>query len=155
MEKNTEAPSKYRISARKRDMSQVFDENAKVIPVTYLVCSGDESSVFASLTPRTELTLIGYSKGKGFAGTMKKWGFHGEPATHGFDKHRGAGSIGAQGVGRVTKFQRMAGRMGGDKKTIQAKLIAYDAESRLLTVSGCVPGARNSIVYVVLSKENV
>ncbi len=95
--------------------------------------------------------VSGQSKGKGFAGAMKRHGFGGGPASHGAHKiHRKAGSIGGAATpGRVFKGQKMAGRMGGDKRTVQNLTVqAVDTERGLLLIKGAVPGARNSVVIV-------
>jgi large subunit ribosomal protein L3 len=95
--------------------------------------------------------VTGTSKGKGFAGVMKRHGFHGLGAGHGTHKvHRAPGSIGgASTPGRVFPGMRMAGRMGGDRVTIQSlELAGVDAERRLLLVKGAVPGPRGSLLII-------
>jgi large subunit ribosomal protein L3 len=97
------------------------------------------------------VAVSGISKGKGFAGVVKRWGFHGGPRTHGqSDRERAPGSIG-QGTtpGRVYKGKKMAGRMGGDRVTIK-NLIVVDikADEGLLAVSGPVPGTSRGILVV-------
>jgi large subunit ribosomal protein L3 len=91
------------------------------------------------------------SKGKGFAGVVKRHGFAGGPKTHGqSDRHRAPGSIGATTTpGRVFKGMRMAGHMGNRRRTVQ-NLVVIDvlAERNLLLVKGGVPGAKNGIVVV-------
>jgi len=96
------------------------------------------------------VTVSGTSKGKGFAGVMKRHGFHGHPASHGHkDSARAPGSIGAGGVQRVMKGRRMAGRMGGDRVTVKkVRVVKVDAEKGMLYVKGAVPGARNSLVVI-------
>ena len=89
--------------------------------------------------------VIGTSKGKGFAGVMKRHDFNGVGASHGAHRnHRKPGSIGACATpGRVFKGMRMAGRMGGDTVTVQNLTVhAVDAEKGLLLVKGAVPGAQ-------------
>ena len=95
--------------------------------------------------------VTGTSKGKGFAGVMKRHGFRGGPKTHGqSDRARAPGSIGATSTpGRVFKGQRMAGRMGNDRVTIQGlEVIRVDAERNLLLVKGSVPGANEGLLLV-------
>jgi large subunit ribosomal protein L3 len=95
--------------------------------------------------------VTGTSKGKGFAGPMKRHGFKGLGAGHGAHKvHRAPGSIGACATpSRVFPGTRMAGRMGGDRVTIQSlELVGVDAERRLLLVKGAVPGPNGSLVIV-------
>ena len=95
--------------------------------------------------------VTGKTKGKGFAGVMKRHGFSGVGASHGAHRnHRKPGSIGgASTPGRVFKGQKMAGRMGGERQTTQNLTIhAVDAEKGLLLIKGAVPGPRGSIVLV-------
>ena len=95
--------------------------------------------------------VVGTSKGKGFAGVMKRHNFKGVSASHGSHRnHRKPGSIGASSTpSRVFKGMRMAGRMGGDRVTVlNLKVHAVDLEKGLLLVKGAVPGARGRIVFV-------
>jgi large subunit ribosomal protein L3 len=95
--------------------------------------------------------VVGTSKGKGFAGVMKRHNFKGVSASHGAHRnHRKPGSIGASSTpSRVFKGMRMAGRMGGERVTVQGlKVHAVDAEKGLLLVKGAVPGARGRLVFV-------
>ncbi len=95
--------------------------------------------------------VTGKSKGKGFQGVMRRHNFHGGPRTHGqSDRMRAPGSIGSgTSPGRVWKGMRMAGRMGGDRKTVQRLLIVrVDTERHLLLIKGSVPGAKNGLLYV-------
>jgi large subunit ribosomal protein L3 len=91
------------------------------------------------------------TKGKGFAGVVKRHGFAGGPKTHGqSDRHRAPGSIGASSTpGRVFKGMRMAGRMGNRRATVlNLEVVDVDADRNLLLVKGGVPGAKNGIVVV-------
>lgn len=95
--------------------------------------------------------VSGISKGKGFAGVVKRYHFGGGPKTHGqSDRHRAPGSIGAGTTpGRVLKGQRMAGHMGNERVTVRKlKVIEADPERNLLLVRGAVPGARNGLVTI-------
>ena len=95
--------------------------------------------------------VVGTSKGKGFAGHMKRHGFHGVGASHGAHRnHRKPGSIGATTTpGRVFKGTRMAGRMGQDKvTTLNLTIHGIDAEKGLLLIKGAVPGSKGSLVFV-------
>jgi large subunit ribosomal protein L3 len=97
------------------------------------------------------LDVVGTSKGKGFAGHMKRHGFHGVGASHGAHRnHRKPGSIGASSTpGRVFKGTRMAGRMGTDRvTTLNLKLHSVDAEKGLLLIMGAVPGPKGQLVFV-------
>jgi len=98
-----------------------------------------------------KVDVVGTSKGKGFAGVMKRHNFAGVSASHGAHRnHRKPGSIGASSTpSRVFRGMRMAGRMGGDRVTVQNLTVhAVDAEKGLLLVKGAVPGARGRIVFV-------
>ena len=91
------------------------------------------------------------TKGKGFAGAMKRHGFHGLRATHGVTrKHRSPGSIGGCSTpGRVFKGMKMAGRMGGDRQTtLNLTVQSVDAANGLLLIKGAVPGPKGALVFV-------
>ena len=95
--------------------------------------------------------VTGTSKGKGFAGGMKRHGFSGQGASHGNQAaHRRVGGIGACATpGRVFKGTRMAGRMGSDRVTTQnLKIQKIDTEANLLIIKGAIPGARGGLVTV-------
>jgi large subunit ribosomal protein L3 len=95
--------------------------------------------------------VVGTSKGKGFAGTIKRHNFKRQPKTHGqSDRERAPGSIGATSTpGRVFKGTRMAGRMGGNRVTSQnLEVVVIDADRNLLAVKGSVPGAKGGLVTV-------
>ncbi len=94
--------------------------------------------------------VTGTSKGRGFAGVVKRHGFHGHPTTHGHkDQERMPGSIGAGGVQHVFKGKRMGGRMGTEQVTVKnLQIVAIDTENGILSIRGSVPGARNSLVMI-------
>ena len=95
--------------------------------------------------------VVGISKGKGFAGTVKRHGFKRQKKTHGqSDRERAPGSIGATSTpGRVLKGTRMAGRMGGERVTSQnLEVVVVDPENNLLAVKGSVPGAKGGLVTI-------
>ena len=93
--------------------------------------------------------VTGISRGKGFAGNIKRHGQALGPRTHGSRYHRGPGSMGAVGPSRVFKGKKLPGRMGGDKVTVQKlKVVKVDAGKNLLLVKGAVPGPRNVLVLV-------
>ncbi|MDR3136187.1 MAG: 50S ribosomal protein L3 [Coriobacteriales bacterium] len=98
--------------------------------------------------PRVDIS--GISKGKGFAGVIKRHNFKGGPASHGSHFHRAPGSIGQCATpSRVFKGQRLPGHMGTDKVTVQnLKVIKVDAEQNLLLIKGAVPGGKGAIVSV-------
>jgi large subunit ribosomal protein L3 len=95
--------------------------------------------------------VVGRSKGRGFAGVVKRWGFSGGPKTHGqSDRQRAPGSIGAGSTpGRVFKGKKMPGRMGNDTVTSQNLLISrIDPENNIIAVRGSVPGPKNGLVII-------
>ena len=99
--------------------------------------------------------VIGISKGKGYQGGMKRHGFHGGRKTHGSKFHRDLGSTGqAAWPSRTFKGQKMAGRMGGERTTVQnLSLVRVDAEKEILVVRGAIPGPRGSYVMVRKAKK--
>lgn len=99
------------------------------------------------LVPGDLIKVTGRSKGKGFAGVVKRWGFKGGPKTHGqSDRQRSPGSIGQTTTpGRVYKGKKMAGRMGGQRVTIAGLTVMdVDEKNSLLLVKGLVPGVRGA-----------
>ncbi|NQX11921.1 50S ribosomal protein L3 [Microbacteriaceae bacterium VKM Ac-2855] len=113
--------------------------------------AGQELTVGAVFEAGTKVDVVGTSKGKGFAGVMKRHNFKGVSASHGSHRnHRKPGSIGASSTpSRVFKGMRMAGRMGGERVTVlNLKVHSVDTEKGLLLVKGAVPGARGRLVFV-------
>jgi len=136
-----------KIEARKLEMTQVFTEDGKVCPVT--VVSFAEFP--ADLTPGTDVKVVGTSKGKGFSGVVKRHGFKGMPATHGRStKGRAPGSIGGTTTpGRVYLGKRMAGRMGGERVTVQGlAVVEIDPQGKTAKLSGPIPGPRLSRLWI-------
>lgn len=112
---------------------------------------GDEIKVGDILKPGDVIDVTGISKGKGFAGVVKRWGFAGGPRTRGqSDRERAPGSIGSTTTpGRVLKGKKMAGRMGGARVTAQnLKVFEVDPEKNLLLVKGLVPGAKKGLLII-------
>ena len=113
---------------------------------------GDVVKVSSVLKPGDVIAVTGTSKGKGFAGVVKRWGFAGGPRTHGqSDRLRAPGSIG-QGTdpGRVRKGKKMAGRMGNERVTIKnLQVVSVDEEAGEVMVSGPVPGKKGDLLMVV------
>jgi len=102
-------------------------------------------------TENTKVDVSGTSKGKGFAGAIKRWNFSHQRMTHGNSlSHRAPGSIGQnQSPGKVFKGKKMAGQMGNKTSTTQSlQLVRVDAENNLLLIKGAVPGAPGSDVIV-------
>jgi large subunit ribosomal protein L3 len=93
--------------------------------------------------------VTGTSKGKGFAGTIKRHNFHRGPKTHGSHNYRQPGSIGSMYPQHVFKGIRMAGRMGGERVTVKGlKVVRIDADKNLLAISGAIPGPRKGIIII-------
>jgi|SRR3989339_55302 len=201
------------ILGKKLGMSQIFDENKKVVPVTLIeagpcfvsqirtpekdgysavqigfdktkkankplaghlkalgglrylrefLVSLDEVKAFETgqeikvdiFEPLEKVQVSSVSKGKGFAGVVKRHGFSGGPASHG-QKHslRAPGSIGSSFPERVWKGKRMAGRMGSDRTTVKnLRVMKIDLEDNVLAIKGAVPGPKGALVAVVREK---
>jgi large subunit ribosomal protein L3 len=112
--------------------------------------SGTEINVSDVFVPGDIVDVTGVSKGKGFAGGVKRWGFKGGPRTHGqSDRERAPGSIGQTTTpGRVYRGKKMAGRMGQDTVTVKNLEIIEVTADGVLLIKGLVPGSLNSIVVV-------
>lgn len=111
---------------------------------------GQEISVEV-LAEVKKVDVTGISKGKGFAGTVKRWNFRTQDATHGNSlSHRVPGSIGQnQTPGRVFKGKKMSGHLGDERVTVQnLEVVRVDVENNLLLVRGAIPGAKNGNVVV-------
>ncbi|MCL5970825.1 MAG: 50S ribosomal protein L3 [Patescibacteria group bacterium] len=146
--------------AKKRDLGQIRGANLKTAPrflrevrITdqedTLPGAGDLIKVSDLLKPGDIVDVIGVSKGKGYAGVVKRHHFKGGPRTHGqSDRERAPGSIGQTTTpGRVYKGKRMAGRMGSDRVTVKnLKVMAVTEDSVL--IKGLVPGILNSLVEI-------
>jgi len=119
-----------------------LDEGQKVNPEQMITVEAFKEGEFVKVS--------GVSKGKGFQGVVKRHGFHGHAATHGNkDQERMPGSIGSTDSGRVFKGVRMAGRMGGDNVTVpNLKIVKIDIENNVLYLTGAVPGATGSLVFI-------
>lgn len=177
------------IIAKKLGMTQVFDPEGKVHPVTLLkagpatvtqvktkekdgyealqVKFGSVKSEFrfegagekfkigdridvSQFEKGSRVKIVGTSKGRGFAGVVKRHGFGGHPASHGTKHaHREPGSIGATHPQHVIKGRRMAGHMGSRRVTASnLKIVEVDPEKNLMAVEGGVPGAIGSILTI-------
>ena len=101
-----------------------------------------------------KVDVIGISKGKGFAGGIKRHNFHRGPMAHGSKYHRRPGSLGAKGPARVFKGRKMPGHMGVDRVTVQnLEVVKVDAERNILAIKGAIPGNKNGLVMVLSSKK--
>lgn len=97
-----------------------------------------------------KVDVTGISKGKGFAGPMKRWGLHRGPMSHGSGYHRGSGSMGAcSDPGRVMKGKKLPGHMGVDRVTVQnLEVVKVNAEENIILVKGAVPGAKGGLITI-------
>ncbi|OYD14191.1 50S ribosomal protein L3 [candidate division WOR-3 bacterium JGI_Cruoil_03_44_89] len=197
------------ILGKKIEMTQVFDDNGNVIPVTVVRCNGNsivgirtrerdgynavilgygvakhpnlphrgifkkmgiapvkimreirkediEGTNIGGTVPVSQFEVgekvfvTGVSKGKGFQGPIKRWGFTRGPMSHGSKSHRVQGSIGASAdPARVWKGKKMAGRMGGVRVTLKnVSIVKIDDEQNLIYLKGAVPGTRGSFLVI-------
>lgn len=96
-----------------------------------------------------KVDVVGISKGKGYAGTIKRWNFHRGPMAHGSKFHRAPGSLGAVDAARVFKGKKMSGRLGGERVTIQnLEVVRVDLERNIILIKGSIPGPKKGIVLV-------
>lgn len=177
------------IIGKKIGMSQVFDKDGKVTPVTMveipenkirivktdkkdgydalvIQClnkkkevriSKDEVSKYKSdqtlgleqFEKDDQVAVSAVSKGKGFAGVIKKYGFSRGPETHGSDHHRHPGSIGSMFPQRVWKGKKMPGHMGVNKVTVKGlKVVDIHPEEKIILIKGALPGSNKSLVVI-------
>ena len=138
------------INAKKVNMTQVWTAEGKVVPVTVLRTVGQ----ITDLEPGQVIKISGKSKGRGWAGAVKRHGFHGAPASHGHDHPRAVGSIGNRFPQHTRPGMRMAGRMGGKNATVKnSVVVSIDQENHLLVVKGGVPGHPEADVKIVATGE--
>ncbi len=108
------------------------------------------------LAPLVEAKIVKSTfttKGRGFAGAMKRWNFGGGPASHGHRMGRRTGSIGnAEWPGRVMKGKKMPGHYGNTQNSVKNEIVSFDAENNILAVSGAVSGANGSLGRVKVAK---
>ena len=122
---------------------RISDEEAKKIKV------GDKLTA-KIFNAGEKIKASGFSKGRGFAGVVKRHGFSGSPATHGHkDQLRMPGSIGSTGPQHVFKGVRMAGRMGAEKVTVNnLEVVEVNPETNEIFIKGALPGARNNLILI-------
>lgn len=133
-------------TAPKRFVKEIAGEEMLVFEVGQQV----KGNIFAN---GEIVDVTGISKGKGYSGAIKRHNFRIGPKSHGSGYHRGIGSMGAIDPARVKPGKKMAGRMGGETKTIQnLELVKYDEQNNVLLIKGNVPGAKNS--YVMVTNAN-
>ena len=137
--------AKAGLEAAPQLMREFTPDNGEVYEV------GQELTV-ALFEAGDRIRITGRSKGKGFQGVVKRYGFAGRPASHGHPMSRTPGSMGpGTDPSRVIKGKKLPGRMGGARTTIRnLQVVRVDGERNLLFVKGGVPGARNS--YLLISK---
>ena len=104
--------------------------------------------------PGDVVDVTGWSKGRGFAGAMKRWGFQGGPRSHGSKFHRMLGSVGQHTEpAKIWKGKKMPGRYGNERVTVRnLKVVKVDPENNLLVVKGGVPGARGGLLLIRSAK---
>ncbi|MGH2612233.1 MAG: 50S ribosomal protein L3 [Rhabdochlamydiaceae bacterium] len=134
----------------RRKMSEVRVED----PAAYKVGQELGVELFQDIT---YVDVIGISKGKGYQGVMKRHNFSGGPAAHGSGFHRHAGSTGMRSSpGRCLPGVKKAGRMGGDKVTVEnLRIVKIDTEKQVIIVEGAIPGSRGGLVYVTTAKKKM
>lgn len=99
--------------------------------------------------PGEKVDVVGTSKGRGFAGGIKRHGFHRGPMAHGSKYHRRPGSLGAKGPARVFKGRKLPGHYGVERITVQnLEVVRVDPERNLLAIKGAVPGPRGGLVII-------
>jgi len=131
----------------KTGMETFFDKEGRVYGVTVL--SAKEEKLGDIFKEGDRVTISGISKGKGFAGVVKRHHFKGGPRTHGqSDRERAPGSIGSTTTpGRVLKGKRMAGKMGNQKVTVKnQKIVKIDVEKNMIYLQGAVPGIKKGTI---------
>ncbi|MGI6537714.1 MAG: 50S ribosomal protein L3 [Caldicoprobacterales bacterium] len=131
----------------KRYLRELKLENAE----EYTVGSELKADIFEA---GDKIDVTGRSKGKGFAGVIKRWNQHRGPMSHGSKYHRSPGSLGATtSPGRVFKSKRLPGRMGNDRVTVSnLEVVKVDAERNLLLIKGAIPGSKGTLLTI---KETV
>ena len=149
-DRNANGPAKARFEkagvAPMRTLAEVgFDAGDEWKPGDKVLCD--------SFQEKEHVDVIGVSKGKGFAGVIRRHHFKGGGASHGSMFHRAPGSIGASAFpSRVIKGNRSSGRLGGRQSTTKNLIVVrVDVEKNLLYISGAVPGARRSLVKIMRS----
>lgn len=110
---------------------------------------GDEVRVDA-FEPGMRVDVVGFSKGRGFAGVMKRYGFKGGKMTHGNkDQQRMPGSSASQRQGKVIKGKRMGGHMGDERVTVKnLEVVSIDPAQNMIAIKGAIPGARGGLIFI-------
>jgi len=109
---------------------------------------GDTITV-ANLEGAEIVTVTGYSKGKGFQGVIRRWGFHGGPGGHGSLHHREPGSSGCRAKpGRVQKGKKYPGHQGLDRKTEKKNIVTIDKDKNIVCIKGALPGPNGGLIQI-------
>lgn len=115
-------------------------------PGAYEVGQEIKADIFAQ---GEKVDVVGITKGKGFAGGIKRHGFHRGPMTHGSKYHRRPGSLGAKGPARVYKGRKLPGHLGTERVTVQnLEVIKVDTDRNLLAIKGALPGPKGGLLMV-------
>lgn len=115
-------------------------------PESYEVGQEIRADIFAQ---GEKVDVMGITKGRGFAGGIKRHKFHRGPMAHGSKYHRRPGSLGAKGPARVFKGRKLPGHLGGERVTVQnLTVVKVDGENNMLAVKGAVPGPKGGLVMV-------
>lgn len=132
------------ILGKKIGMTQIFNEKGDFVSVTLIEA---DTSIFEE---GEKVQISGISKGKGFQGAVKKWGFAGKSSSHGAKhKARSVGSIGSRFPQRVIKGKKMPGRMGSERVTVKNLLIVkVDKDNNLIAIKGAVPGSKGTVLEI-------
>jgi large subunit ribosomal protein L3 len=111
---------------------------------------GDEITCNSVFAAGDKIDVTGTSKGKGFQGVIKRWGFSGGRATHGSKFHRHGGAIGqSASPAKVFKGKKMAGQMGNERSTAQnLEVIEVRPDQNIILIKGAIPGSRNSLIMI-------
>lgn len=128
--------------APKRYLREVEIDESEDLKVGQVI----DASIFET---GKKVCVTGVSKGKGFAGVVKRWHFHGDDQTHGIMGHRKPASGGATDAARTFKGVKRPGRMGGDRVTVQGlTIVRVDSDKNLLLIKGAIPGANGGLLVV-------
>lgn len=135
---------------KKANIEKYFAKLAEIkVPEVSAEALGKEASL-DQFTVSSYVDVTGESKGKGFAGVMKRWNFQGGPAAHGSHFHRRPGSIGCRATpARVWKEKKLPGHMGGETSTVQnIQVVEVNLEAGYMLLKGSIPGAKNGFVKI-------
>ena len=149
-DKKKKAPKAKSTKSPYRFLREVRMADADILPAV-----GDVIKASAIFKPGDIINVTGISKGKGYAGVVKRYRFKGGPRTHGqSDRERAPGSIGSNTTpGRVWRGKRMAGRMGHEKVTVKNLPVEF-VDDNYMWVMGLVPGGRNTLLMIKKVGEN-